>query len=101
MENNLETQGYLDMELLLFATAGSANDCKSRLIGRLLNDSKSKFEDQVQQIEQTSKKNGLEHVDLSLFTDGLKDEPEQGITIDVNYRYFATHKRKPIIADMP
>ena len=101
MENNFDTQGYLDMELLRFTTAGSVDDGKSTLIGRLLYDSKSIFEDQVQQIEQTSKKKGLEHVDLSLFTDGLKDEREQGITIDVAYRYFATPKRKFIIADTP
>ena len=101
MENNFDTQGYLDMELLRFTTAGSVDDGKSTLIGRLLYDSKSIFEDQVQQIKQTSKKKGLEHVDLSLFTDGLKDEREQGITIDVAYRYFATPKRKFIIADTP
>jgi sulfate adenylyltransferase subunit 1 len=89
------------MELLRFTTAGSVDDGKSTLIGRLLYDSKSIFEDQVEQIEQTSKKKGLEHVDLSLFTDGLKDEREQGITIDVAYRYFATPKRKFIIADTP
>ena len=101
MENNFDTQSYLDMELLRFTTAGSVDDGKSTLIGRLLYDSKSIFEDQVEQIEQTSKKKGLEHVDLSLFTDGLKDEREQGITIDVAYRYFATPKRKFIIADTP
>ena len=75
MDNNFDTQGYLDMELLRFTTAGSVDDGKSTLIGRLLYDSKSIFEDQVKQIEQTSKNKGLEHVDLSLFTDGLKDEP--------------------------
>jgi sulfate adenylyltransferase subunit 1 len=101
MENNFDTNSYLNMELLRFTTAGSVDDGKSTLIGRLLYDSKSIFEDQVQQIEQTSKKKGLEHVDLSLFTDGLKDEREQGITIDVAYRYFATPKRKFIIADTP
>ncbi len=101
MDNNFDTQGYLDMELLRFTTAGSVDDGKSTLIGRLLYDSKSIFEDQVHQIEQTSKKKGLEHVDLSLFTDGLKDEREQGITIDVAYRYFATPRRKFIIADTP
>ena len=101
MDNNFDTQGYLDMELLRFTTAGSVDDGKSTLIGRLLYDSKSIFEDQVQQIEQTSKNKGLEHVDLSLFTDGLKDEREQGITIDVAYRYFATPRRKFIIADTP
>ncbi|HAB89727.1 MAG TPA: sulfate adenylyltransferase, partial [Bacteroidetes bacterium] len=66
MENNFDTQSYLDMELLRFTTAGSVDDGKSTLIGRLLYDSKSIFEDQVEQIEQTSKKRGLEHVDLSL-----------------------------------
>jgi sulfate adenylyltransferase subunit 1 len=101
MENNFDTNSYLNMELLRFTTAGSVDDGKSTLIGRLLYDSKSIFEDQVAQIEQTSKKKGLEHVDLSLFTDGLKDEREQGITIDVAYRYFATPKRKFIIADTP
>ena len=100
-DSNFDTQSYLDMELLRFTTAGSVDDGKSTLIGRLLYDSKSIFEDQVEQIEQTSKKKGLEHVDLSLFTDGLKDEREQGITIDVAYRYFATPKRKFIIADTP
>jgi len=101
MENNFDTNSYLNMELLRFTTAGSVDDGKSTLIGRLLYDSKSIFEDQVQQIEQTSAKKGLDHVDLSLFTDGLKDEREQGITIDVAYRYFATPKRKFIIADTP
>jgi sulfate adenylyltransferase subunit 1 len=92
---------YLDMELLRFTTAGSVDDGKSTLIGRLLYDSKSIFEDQVAAIEKTSTKKGLEHIDLSLLTDGLKDEREQGITIDVAYRYFATPKRKFIIADTP
>lgn len=101
MENNFDTNSYLNMELLRFTTAGSVDDGKSTLIGRLLYDSKSIFEDQVAQIELTSAKKGLDHVDLSLFTDGLKDEREQGITIDVAYRYFATPKRKFIIADTP
>ena len=101
MENTFDTNSYLNMELLRFTTAGSVDDGKSTLIGRLLYDSKSIFEDQVAQIEQTSAKRGLDHVDLSLFTDGLKDEREQGITIDVAYRYFATPKRKFIIADTP
>ena len=101
MENNFDTNSYLNMELLRFTTAGSVDDGKSTLIGRLLYDSKSIFEDQVTQIEQASSKKGLDHVDLSLFTDGLKDEREQGITIDVAYRYFATPKRKFIIADTP
>ena len=101
MEQNFDTNSYLNMELLRFTTAGSVDDGKSTLIGRLLYDSKSIFQDQVEQIEATSKKRGLDHVDLSLFTDGLKDEREQGITIDVAYRYFATPKRKFIIADTP
>lgn len=92
---------YLDMELLRFTTAGSVDDGKSTLIGRLLYDSKSIFQDQLDSVENTSKKKGLDHIDLSLLTDGLKDEREQGITIDVAYRYFATPKRKFIIADTP
>ena len=101
MEDNFDTNSYLNMELLRFTTAGSVDDGKSTLIGRLLYDSKSIFEDQVTQIEQASTKKGLDHVDLSLFTDGLKDEREQGITIDVAYRYFATPKRKFRVADTP
>lgn len=89
------------MQLLRFTTAGSVDDGKSTLIGRLLYDSKSIFEDQLDAVETSSSKRGLEHVDLSLLTDGLKDEREQGITIDVAYRYFATPKRKFIIADTP
>jgi sulfate adenylyltransferase subunit 1 len=89
------------MELLRFTTAGSVDDGKSTLIGRLLYDSKSIFEDQIEQVKATSERKGLEHVDLSLLTDGLRDEREQGITIDVAYRYFATPKRKFIIADTP
>lgn len=92
---------YLDMELLRFTTAGSVDDGKSTLIGRLLYDSKSIFEDQIEAVEKSSSKKGLGHIDLSLLTDGLKDEREQGITIDVAYRYFATPKRKFIIADTP
>ncbi|HLV14594.1 MAG TPA: GTP-binding protein [Xanthomarina sp.] len=88
-------------QLLRFTTAGSVDDGKSTLIGRLLYDSKSIFEDQLQAIEKTSKKRGHEGVDLALFTDGLRDEREQGITIDVAYRYFTTPKRKFIIADTP
>ncbi|MFT6054928.1 MAG: sulfate adenylyltransferase subunit 1 [Roseivirga sp.] len=95
------SESYLDMELLRFTTAGSVDDGKSTLIGRLLFDSKSIFEDQLEQVESSSKRRGLEHTDLSLLTDGLKDEREQGITIDVAYRYFATPKRKFIIADTP
>lgn len=89
------------MQILRFTTAGSVDDGKSTLIGRLLYDSKSIFEDQYAELETSSKKRGIEHVDLSLLTDGLKDEREQGITIDVAYRYFATPKRKFIIADTP
>jgi len=88
-------------QLLRFTTAGSVDDGKSTLIGRLLYDSKSIFEDQLEAVENTSKKKGQEGVDLALFTDGLKDEREQGITIDVAYRYFTTPKRKFIIADTP
>lgn len=88
-------------QLLRFTTAGSVDDGKSTLIGRLLYDSKSIFEDQLQAIEDTSKKKGHAGVDLALFTDGLRDEREQGITIDVAYRYFTTPKRKFIIADTP
>ncbi len=98
---NTDTQTYLDRDLLRFTTAGSVDDGKSTLIGRLLYDSKSIFEDQLTSIEASSKKKGLEHVDFSLLTDGLKDEREQGITIDVAYRYFSTPKRKFIIADTP
>lgn len=88
-------------QLLRFTTAGSVDDGKSTLIGRLLYDSKSIFEDQLESIENTSKQKGHEGVDLALFTDGLRDEREQGITIDVAYRYFTTPKRKFIIADTP
>jgi len=88
-------------QLLRFTTAGSVDDGKSTLIGRLLYDSKSIFEDQIASVEKTSKRKGHETVDLALFTDGLKDEREQGITIDVAYRYFTTPKRKFIIADTP
>jgi sulfate adenylyltransferase subunit 1 len=91
----------LDMELLRFTTAGSVDDGKSTLIGRLLYDSKSIFEDQMEAVKQSSERKGLQHVDLSLLTDGLRSEREQGITIDVAYRYFATPKRKFIIADTP
>lgn len=104
MENstiNNETSSYLDMELLRFSTAGSVDDGKSTLIGRLLYDSKSIFADQYEAIEETSRKKGDENVNLALLTDGLRAEREQGITIDVAYRYFATPKRKFIIADTP
>ncbi|MBI9067977.1 MAG: GTP-binding protein [Salinivirgaceae bacterium] len=89
------------MSLLRFTTAGSVDDGKSTLIGRLLYDSKSIFEDQLEAITETSKRKGDEQVDLALLTDGLRAEREQGITIDVAYRYFATPKRKFIIADTP
>lgn len=89
------------MELLRFTTAGSVDDGKSTLIGRLLYDSKSIFEDQYEAIEESSKRKGDETVNLALLTDGLRAEREQGITIDVAYRYFATPKRKFIIADTP
>ncbi|PWN07781.1 sulfate adenylyltransferase subunit CysN [Rhodohalobacter mucosus] len=92
---------YLDMDLLRFTTAGSVDDGKSTLIGRLLYDSKSIFEDQMEAIEKTSKSSGEEEVNLALLTDGLRAEREQKITIDVAYRYFATPKRKFIIADTP
>jgi len=88
-------------QLLRFTTAGSVDDGKSTLIGRLLYDSKAIFEDQLEAVETTSKRKGHEGVDLALFTDGLRDEREQGITIDVAYRYFTTPKRKFIIADTP
>ena len=88
-------------ELLRFTTAGSVDDGKSTLIGRLLYDSKSIFQDQLDAVERTSKSKGFDYVDLSLLTDGLRSEREQGITIDVAYRYFATPKRKFIIADTP
>ncbi len=89
------------MDLLRFSTAGSVDDGKSTLIGRLLYDSKSIFEDQLEAMEESSRRRGDENVNLALLTDGLKAEREQGITIDVAYRYFATPKRKFIIADTP
>ena len=98
---SIETKGYLDMDLLRFTTAGSVDDGKSTLIGRLLYDCKSIFEDQWDAIEQSSKQRGDENVNLALLTDGLRAEREQGITIDVAYRYFATPNRKFIIADTP
>lgn len=89
------------MQLLRFTTAGSVDDGKSTLIGRLLYDSKSIFEDQLEAVEEASRSRGNEEVNLALLTDGLRAEREQGITIDVAYRYFATPKRKFIIADTP
>lgn len=97
----MDKDQYLKMELLRFTTAGSVDDGKSTLIGRLLYDSKSIFEDQYKAIENSSRKKGGEGVNLALLTDGLRAEREQGITIDVAYRYFATPKRKFIIADTP
>ena len=96
MSSSTHTNG-----LLRFTTAGSVDDGKSTLIGRLLYDSKSIFQDQLEAVEKESKQKGLEGADLSLLTDGLRAEREQGITIDVAYRYFATPKRKFIIADTP
>ncbi|MDX6286305.1 MAG: bifunctional enzyme CysN/CysC [Frankiales bacterium] len=89
------------MELLRFATAGSVDDGKSTLIGRLLYDTKTIFEDQLEAVERTSRSRGDEYTNLALLTDGLRAEREQGITIDVAYRYFATPRRKFIIADTP
>ncbi|MEL6852763.1 MAG: sulfate adenylyltransferase subunit CysN [Bacteroidota bacterium] len=89
------------MDLLRFSTAGSVDDGKSTLIGRLLYDTKSIFEDQLESIEKTSEQRGDDYLDLALLTDGLKAEREQGITIDVAYRYFATPRRKFILADTP
>jgi bifunctional enzyme CysN/CysC len=88
-------------ELLRIATAGSVDDGKSTLIGRLLHDSKAIFEDQLEHVVQTSLRRGDDYVNLALLTDGLRAEREQGITIDVAYRYFATPRRKFIIADTP
>ncbi len=89
------------MEMLRLATAGSVDDGKSTLIGRLLLDSKQIFEDQLEAVEKTSREKGFDYTNLALLTDGLRSEREQGITIDVAYRYFATPKRKFIIADTP
>lgn len=99
--DTFSSEGYLNMELLRFTTCGSVDDGKSTLIGRLLYDSKSIFEDQMEALEASSKARGSEEVDLAHLTDGLRAEREQGITIDVAYRYFATPKRKFIIADTP
>lgn len=96
-----QKNAYLGMDLLRFTTAGSVDDGKSTLIGRLLYDSKSIFQDQLSAIEEASKKRGEGEVNLALLTDGLRAEREQGITIDVAYRYFATPNRKFIIADTP
>ena len=96
-----DSKSYMNMELLRFTTAGSVDDGKSTLIGRLLYDSKSIFEDQYENIKATSERRGESIVNLALLTDGLRAEREQGITIDVAYRYFSTPKRKFIIADTP
>jgi sulfate adenylyltransferase subunit 1 len=101
MDNTLNDSAYLNMELLRFTTAGSVDDGKSTLIGRLLYDSKAIFQDQMEEVEKASLKKGEEHINLALLTDGLRAEREQGITIDVAYRYFHTPKRKFIIADTP
>ena len=101
MSDSNDSSGYLDMDLLRFTTAGSVDDGKSTLIGRLLYDSKAIFEDQLDAVEKSSKSRGDDHVNLALLTDGLRSEREQGITIDVAYRYFATPRRKFIIADTP
>ena len=92
---------YGASDLLRFSTAGSVDDGKSTLIGRLLYDAKQTFDDQLQAIERTSKARGDAYVDLALLTDGLRAEREQGITIDVAYRYFQTPRRKFILADTP
>lgn len=101
MSDYQDSESYLNMDLLRFTTAGSVDDGKSTLIGRLMYDTKTIFQDQMEAIESSSKKRGDENVNLALLTDGLKAEREQGITIDVAYRYFATPKRKFIIADTP
>ena len=100
-DNHISSEKYLNMDLLRFTTAGSVDDGKSTLIGRLLYDSKAIFQDQMDAIEKTSEQMGDGYVNLALLTDGLRAEREQGITIDVAYRYFATPKRKFIIADTP
>lgn len=101
MSTETQTAIREDADLLRFATAGSVDDGKSTLIGRLLLDSKSIFEDQLEAVEASSQSKGYDYTDLALLTDGLRSEREQGITIDVAYRYFATPNRKFIIADTP
>ena len=107
MENKLNIEEYLDKDeqkdLLRLLTAGSVDDGKSTLIGRLLFDSKKLYEDQLAALERDSKRvgNAGDHIDYALLCDGLKAEREQGITIDVAYRYFSTNNRKFIIADTP
>ena len=106
-ESRLDIKAFLDKDeqkdLLRFLTAGSVDDGKSTLIGRLLFDSKKLYEDQLDALERDSKRmgNAGEHIDYALLLDGLKAEREQGITIDVAYRYFSTNNRKFIIADTP
>src|SRR6516225_4136153 len=97
----MASKGDRAMDILRLATAGSVDDGKSTLIGRLLYDSKAIFEDQLASVERTSKERGEDYTNLVLLTDGLRAEREQGITIDVAYRYFATPRRKFIIADTP
>ncbi|MEJ2539839.1 MAG: GTP-binding protein [Gemmatimonadota bacterium] len=97
----MTVRDYQDSDLLRFTTAGSVDDGKSTLIGRLLYDTKSIFEDQMEAVERASRSHGEESVNLALLTDGLRAEREQKITIDVAYRYFATPRRKFIIADTP
>ena len=94
-------KSYPSMGLLRFTTAGSVDDGKSTMIGRLLYDAKAIFEDQLEAIERATAQRGEENLNLALLTDGLRAEREQGITIDVAYRYFATPRRKFIIADTP
>ena len=89
------------MDLLRLTTVGSVDDGKSTLIGRLLFDAKSIFEDQLESIKNSSNKKGDDYLNFALLTDGLRAEREQGITIDIAYRYFSTPKRKFIIADAP
>ena len=101
MDAQFDSNAYLNMQLLRFTTAGSVDDGKSTLIGRLLYDSKSIFEDQLEAVQRDSIRRGNEQINLALVTDGLRAEREQGITIDVAYRYFATPNRKFIIADTP
>ena len=97
----IRTAQQADLGVLRFITAGSVDDGKSTLIGRLLHDTRAIFEDQLAAVERASRRRGQEEIDLSLLTDGLEAEREQGITIDVAYRYFATPRRKFIIADTP
>ncbi len=101
VQEEFDSKAYLNMELLRFTTAGSVDDGKSTLIGRLLYDSKSIFQDQIDELQRASDLKGDETINLALLTDGLRAEREQGITIDVAYRYFSTPKRKFIIADTP